>query len=103
MNQKPYVYKHLHSKQYFFVSEGKERIAKMVAFEPLSDDTVNLCFGDLLPDGSIDDAAISNNGDIVKVLATVIDILRLFCSQHPDIQIYIEGSTELRTMLYERI
>ena len=60
-------------------------------------------FGDLLPDGSIDDTANSNNGDIVKVLATVMDILRAFCSQHPAMLIYFEGSTELRTMLYARI
>jgi hypothetical protein len=33
-------------------------------------------FGDRLPDGSIDDTANSNNGDIVKVLATVIAVLK---------------------------
>lgn len=101
--KKPYVYKQLQSKQYLFISEGRKRIAKIVEFAELGNNTVNLCFGDLLPDGSIDDTVNSNNGDIVKVLATVIDIVRTFCSQHPTIQIYIEGSTELRTMMYERI
>lgn len=103
MKQKPYVYKHIHSKRYFFVSEGRKRIAKGVDFVQIGENTVNLCFGDLLEDGSIDDTANSNNGDIVKVMATVVDILRLFCSLHPSLQIYIEGSTELRTMLYTRI
>jgi hypothetical protein len=32
----------------------------------------NLGFGDLLPDGKIDDKVTSNNGDIIKVLSTVI-------------------------------
>ena len=30
----------------------------------------------MLTDGEIDDMATSNNGDIVKVLATVVQILR---------------------------
>jgi hypothetical protein len=103
MKERPYVYKQLQSTQYLFISEGRKRIAKVVEFAELGDNVVNLCFGDLLPDGSIDDTANSNNGDIVKVLATVMDILRAFCSQHPAMLIYFEGSTELRTMLYARI
>lgn len=59
MKQKAYVYKSLHSKRYFFVSEGKERIAKVVEFAPLgTGDIMNLCFG-----------------DIIRVLSTVVDIL----------------------------
>lgn len=103
MNQRPYVYKRLQSTQYLFISEGRKRIAKGVDFVQIGENTVNLCFGDLLPDGSIDDMAISNNGDIVKVMATVVDIVRSFCSQYPSIQVYIEGSTELRTRLYTRM
>jgi len=75
----------------------------VVDFVQLADSTFNLCFGDLLPDGTIDDTVNSNNGDIVKVLATVVDILRAFCLQHHAVQIYFEGSTELRTILYARI
>jgi len=101
--KKPYVYKQLQSKQYLFISEGRKRIAKVVDFVQLADSTFNLCFGDLLPDGTIDDTVNSNNGDIVKVLATVVDILRAFCLQHHAVQIYFEGSTELRTILYARI
>ena len=56
MTQIPYTYKHLHSKRYFFVSEGKEKIAKVVEFAPFGiEGIMNLCFGDLLPDNSIDD------------------------------------------------
>lgn len=60
-------------------------------------------FGDLLPDGSVDDKANSNNGDLVKVLATVIEILKDFTSQNPGVEIYFEGSTKERTKLYDRI
>jgi hypothetical protein len=104
MTHIPYQYKQLQSSQYFFVSEGKQRIAKVVDFVPLGiGNMVNLGFGDLLPDNTIDDKANSNNGDIVKVLATVIDILRHFTTRHPQAEIYFEGSTIERTKLYSRI
>lgn len=64
---------------------------------------VNLGFGDLSPDNSIDDKIKSNNGDIVKVLATVVDILRHYTSQHPRAEIFFKGSTEERTKLYSQI
>lgn len=63
----------------------------------------NLGFGDLLPDGTVDDMANSNNGDIVAVLATVIDILKNFTIEFPEAEIYFSGSTEERTRLYARI
>ncbi len=63
----------------------------------------NLAFGDLLPDASIDVNAVSNNGDIVKVLATVVDILKNFTSLDPGVSIYFLGSTSERTKLYARI
>jgi hypothetical protein len=104
MAHKPYQYKHLNPKRYIFISEGKRRITKVVEFIPLGIGKImNLGFGDLLPDDSIDDKANSNNGDLVKVLATVIDILRHFTMQNPDAEIYFEGSTEERTVLYARI
>jgi hypothetical protein len=63
----------------------------------------NLGFGDLLPDGSIDDKIASNNGDIGKVLSTVIMILKHFTALHPDNIIIFSGSTAERTRLYARI
>lgn len=64
---------------------------------------VNLGFGDLKPDGSIDDKVNSNNGDIVRVLATVIEILLDFTCNNPDVEIFFAGSTQQRTKLYTRI
>jgi hypothetical protein len=36
-------------------------------------------------------------------MATVIEILKHFTSQYPDVEIYFEGSTKERTKLYDRI
>ena len=104
MTTPPYPYKRLKPKRYLFVSDGKKRIAKVVDFFPLGiGNILNMGFGDLLPDGSLDDKANSNNGDIVKVLATVIDILRHFTELNPNAEIYFQGSTKERTKLYTRI
>jgi hypothetical protein len=104
MTHIPYLYKQIKARQYFFVSVGRQRIAKVVEFLPLGrSNSFNLAFGDLRPDGSIDDKNVSNNGDIRKVLTTVIEILRQFTESEPDAMIYIEGSTVERTRLYTRI
>jgi hypothetical protein len=92
------------AKRYVFVSIGKRRIEKVVDFVPLGiGNIINLGFGDLQSDGTIDDTANSNNGDIVKVLATVVEILRLFTNLYPTAEIYFEGSTKDRTKPYNRI
>jgi hypothetical protein len=103
MTQTAYPYRKVKSKHYLFISVGKKRIEKVVEFIAMGGNLVNLAFGDLLPDGSIDDKANSNNGDIVKVLATVVDILRNFTSLDPNVRIYFRGSTPERTKLYARI
>lgn len=62
---------------------------------------------DVLTDGSIDDKANSNNGDIVKVLGTIVQIMIDYTGKFPDIEIFFEiffaGSTPERTRLYFRI
>jgi hypothetical protein len=103
MTQTAYPYRKVRSKRYHFISVGKKRIEKVVEFIALGENLVNLAFGDLLPNGSIDYRANSNNGDIVKVLATVVDILKSFISLNPNVKIYFRGSTPERTKLYARI
>lgn len=104
MTQVPYPYKRLESKRYIFISDGKKRIAKVVDFVPLGMGNIfNLGFGDLLPDGSMDDKINSNNGDIIKVLATIVDILKHFTTQYPQAEIYFQGSSKERSKLYTRI
>jgi hypothetical protein len=72
MTQTAYPYRKVRSKRYHFISVGKKRIEKVVEFIALGGNIFNLAFGDLLPNGTIDYRANSNNGDIVKVLATVV-------------------------------
>jgi hypothetical protein len=82
----------------------KKRIEKVVDFVPIGiKNIMNLGFGDLLPDGSVDDTANSNNGDLIKVLATVIGILRDYTAEYPQVEIFFAGSTIERTKLYTRI
>ena len=60
MTHIPYPYKRLQSRRYLFISDGKKRIAKVVDFVPLGiGNIMNLGFGDMLPDGTIDDKANS--------------------------------------------
>jgi hypothetical protein len=62
----------------------------------------NLAFGDKnLETGEIDDLAISNNGDIEKVLATVVAAVYTFTEKYPSSFVYATGSTKSRTRLYQ--
>lgn len=60
-------------------------------------------FGDLLSDGSINDTVNSNNGYLIQVLATVIQILKEFTKEYPYVKVVFTGSTPTRTSLYKRI
>ena len=103
MTRVSYPYEQTDSWRYIFVSVGNRKIEKVVDFVTIEGNMVNLGFGDLLPDGSINDKANSNNGDIIKVLATIIEILKDFTIQYPFVQIVFRGSTPERTKLYGRI
>jgi hypothetical protein len=89
---------------YFFISVGKKRIVKHVAFTPIGvGNLVNMGFGDLQPGGAVDDKANSNNGDMVRVLATMVHILLDFTTNFPAVEVFFTGSTDERTRLYSRI
>ena len=104
MYQSPYEYKRHYTTRYTFTSVGRKRIEKIVDFTNFGiKNTFNLGFGDILPDGSVDDKANSNNGDIVKVLSTVVNILKDFTSRNPQALIAFTGSTQERMKLYTRI
>jgi hypothetical protein len=58
-----YLYNHEKADRFIFTSLGKVAIVKAVDFTPTNiKDLYSLSFGDLLPDGSLDDMANSNNG-----------------------------------------
>jgi len=51
----------------------------------------------------MDDTAITNNDDIIKVMATIIEIIVDFTDEYPDTKIVFTGSNQVRTSLYFRI
>lgn len=80
-------------------------ITKVVVYSPLPLLTgyYNLGFGDLNELGDLSDEAVTNNGDMSKVLATVVSTLFVFFTVYPAATVYFRGSTGLRTQLYQRI
>ena len=106
MNQPTYTVKFDTDNDYYiFESVGKNgSIFKVVAFSKIQYNVYNFGFGDYdIQTKAINDESISDNGDMVKVLATVIDIALRFLTENPMIYILIEGSSKTRIQLYQRI
>jgi hypothetical protein len=86
-----------------FESVGvKGKIKKVVQYSRMSiDGFFNLAFGDFnLETKEIDDQIISNNGDGLKVLATVVSTLYAFTGKYPESNVFATGSNDARTRLY---
>ena len=78
-------------KVFEFVSEGpKGRIEKIIQLSETNlKGFYNLAFGDKNPEtGVLDDLAISNNGDMDKILATVVAAVLAFTERNPDAYVY---------------
>ena len=61
----------------------------------------NLGFGDYgETTKSINDLSVTNNGDSLKVLATVASTVYAFTEKYPEAWILATGSTSVRTRLY---
>ena len=90
---------------YLFLSEGmKGNINKVVIFQPLNEyETFNLVLGDLDEQGVVSDKSISDNGDMPKILATVVHITLDFFKKHPLALVLIEGNSPIKTYLYWRV
>ena len=88
-----------------FISIGnKGSIVKVIKYTKINDDPLvyNLGFGDKnLTYETIDDRAVTNNGDTDKVLATVAFTIYAFYQEYPDANVYLSGSTTTRTRLYQ--
>jgi hypothetical protein len=86
-----------------FESEGpKGKIRKIARFVKIRRSLYSFGFGDLDENtADISDTVVSNNGDGVKVLATVAIIVYDFTAVYRDAAIYIEGSTPARTRWYQ--
>lgn len=62
-----------------------------------------MAFGDVMKDGRVSDTVYSNNQDIVKIIATVIDTMKDFLKENPAAILVFTGSTDDRTDFYKRI
>jgi len=72
-----------------FTSVGNEEIIKVVEFQKNTiGDVYNLAMGDLIGEKIFSDTQISNNGDIKKVLTTVVNIIQIYTRKYPAIYIY---------------
>ncbi len=86
-----------------FISEGtKGKIPKLIKFSETSlKGFYNLAFGDKdIETGEINDIVVSNNGDSVQVLATIVSAVYAFTNVEKEAWIYATGSTKARTRLY---
>ena len=87
-----------------FISIGKREIIKIVAFQKTrEDDVYNLAMGDLINSATFSDREISNNGDVRKVLTTIVNIVQIYTKKYPERSIFIQGNTDLKTSTYQRI
>ncbi len=104
MKHPKYNYRSESSLQFYeFLSEGpKGFIKKMVIYtETTTDNVYNLGFGDYDEStNGINDLSVTNNGDSLKVLATVASTVYAFTERHPNAWILATGSTAVRTRLY---
>lgn len=90
--------------QFVFFSEGsKGRVMKAVIISPYDQNRWNLAFGDVQPDGEIDDVVKTNNNDVAKVMGTVAQAALLFSEKHPDCSLIIFPVDEKRKWLYNLI
>ena len=103
MNKPTYHVQSIENLSYSFMSIGRNGIIlKVVEFNEMSENVFNLGFGDYdFTKNDVDDKIVSDNGDTEKVLATVIGILRDFLNENPHSTVFIEGSTPIRTRLYQ--
>lgn len=89
--------------EFRFISDGRRGpIPKLVQYKQVGPNVYNLGFGDEREDGTIDDIAESNNGDIRKVLATVAFTVYAFTATYPDMVVFLRGSTPQRTRVYHQ-
>ena len=93
------------SRYFEFISSGiNGNIVKVVKYVPFPNQVgiFNLGFGDKNSEsGELDDLIVSNNGDTDKVLATIAMTIYDFFEEHPSATVYLKGSTNSRTRLYQ--
>jgi hypothetical protein len=90
--------------RYEFTSIGEKEIRKVIVYQQTDlPDFFSLTLADVLPDGSLDVFVESKNGNMEKILATVIQTILAFLFHNPEAKIAFSGSTAHRTRLYSII
>ena len=84
---------------FYSVSEEKI-IQKLVVYTPVDDLIYNLALVDVMPDGSLADNVTTNNQDVRRVIATVIQTVLAFFERYSDGLVYFQGSDDVRTRFY---
>lgn len=84
----------------FYSIGTKGKILKRVEITQRGSALYDFAFGDVKADGSIDDIAITNNGDIIKIFATIFQIIKYYLEKYQNRELYFTGSTDVRTRLY---
>lgn len=90
---------------YTFISSGKNGdIAKIVIFQELGNKIFNLVLADFDFDKeTFSDTAVSNNGDLSKILATVLAIILDFFRSKQNACIIMEANSTPKNKLYNRM
>ena len=77
-------------------------ILKVVVFDEIDTNTYNLGFGDYnFENEIIDDKVNSKNGDMEKIMATLVAIINDFSVKNKNCQIFLSGSDSIRTRFYQ--
>ena len=106
MNEKSYPFQISTANiRYTFESiSEKQIIEKAVIFIETSYPNIyNLALVDVLADGTESDITVSNNNDLVVVMATVMKIIDDFLNKFTDKSVIFRGSDFRRTRLYRII
>lgn len=86
---------------FYFESVSDQRtIKKVVHFYEIQKGIYNLFLGDVDSKGQLSDISISDNKDMEKILATVVQTILTFFVYYPNQKVFFEGSTYSRTCLY---
>jgi hypothetical protein len=90
---------------YRFTSSGPNGdIQKIAVISPAYSTAWNFAFGDANDDADgFDDEAITNNGDMPKVVQTLANIIYDFLEAHADLQVILHPVDEKRHYLYNRV
>ncbi|MEY5049450.1 MAG: hypothetical protein RLZZ175_2809 [Bacteroidota bacterium] len=105
MNKNGYSFINNTDLSFSFVSKGKQgEILKVVVFQEIGENIFNIALLDYLADeNKYSDMVRSDNGDMKKVLITVMNILLDFLQNNPQCILYLEGNTRTKRLLYNRI